>query len=71
MARKTRRRGRRVRITRRFRKVIGGSRKYHNGGHIIDDIRYRVNTGFNNGIEKIKEMGYRAKNATKNALRIK
>jgi hypothetical protein len=67
MARKTRRRGRRVRITRRFRKVIGGSRKYHNGGDFTDDIKWRVN----NGIAKIKDMGYRAKNATKNALRIK
>ena len=61
MARKTRRRGRRVRITRRFRKVIGGSRKYHNGGYNTDDIK----NGFNTGIAKLKEMGNRAKNALK------
>jgi hypothetical protein len=66
MARKTRRRGRRVRITRRFRKVRGGSRKYHNGGYNIDDIK----NGFNTGIAKIQEMGYKATNATKNALKI-
>jgi hypothetical protein len=48
MARKTRRRGRRVRITRTFRKVRGGSRKYHNGGYNADD--------FKNGLANIQNM---------------
>ena len=63
MARKTRRRGRRVRITRRFRKVIGGSRKYHNGGDFTTDLKNAYYTA------KAKAQEYT--NKAKDALRIK
>jgi hypothetical protein len=60
MARKTRRRGRRVRITRTFRKVRGGSRKYHNGGHNTVD--------FKNGLANIQNMSAKTWSDLKNGI---
>ena len=82
MAGKTRRRSRRVRGTRRFRKVTGGNRRYHNGGYPFQtDPASKIKNSLNSGVASIKDMTRRTWNnisngaqklgyKTKNALRI-
>lgn len=64
MAGKTRRRSRRVRGTRRFRKVRGGNRRYHNGGHPFQTDQ--IKNSLNSGVASIKDMTRRTWNNISN-----
>ena len=56
MAGKTRRRSRRVRGTRRFRKVTGGNRRYHNGGYPFQtDPASKIKNSLNSIFDKITD----------------